>query len=141
MTYDVEHLFICLLCQAVVSNLVTQSCLSLCDPMDCSLPGSSIHGDSPSKNTGVGCHGHLQEIFSTEKSNPLATYTSSLVKFLLSFLTLLKIKLFSSCWISIIFCTFWIAVLYQMCLSQIFSLSLYRFFSFSWNCFSQSKSF
>ena len=26
------------------------------DPMDCSLPGSSVHGDSPGKNTGVGCH-------------------------------------------------------------------------------------
>ena len=25
---------------------VTQSCLTLCDPMDCSLPGSSIHGFS-----------------------------------------------------------------------------------------------
>ena len=23
---------------------VTQSCLTLCDPMDCSPPGSSIHG-------------------------------------------------------------------------------------------------
>ena len=23
---------------------VTQSCLTLCDPMDCSLPGSTIHG-------------------------------------------------------------------------------------------------
>ena len=23
---------------------VSQSCLTLCDPMDCSLPGSSIHG-------------------------------------------------------------------------------------------------
>ena len=23
---------------------VTQSCLTLCDPMDCSLPGSSIYG-------------------------------------------------------------------------------------------------
>ena len=23
--------------------------------MDCSLPGSSVHGDSPGKNTGVGC--------------------------------------------------------------------------------------
>ena len=31
--------------------------------MDCSLPGSSVHGDSPSKNTGVGCHGLLQKIF------------------------------------------------------------------------------
>ena len=26
------------------SLLVTQSCLTLCDPMDCSLPGSSLHG-------------------------------------------------------------------------------------------------
>ena len=34
--------------------LVTQSCLTLCNPMDCSLPGSSVHGDSPGKNTGVG---------------------------------------------------------------------------------------
>ena len=36
--------------------LVTQSCPILCDPMDCSLPGSSIDRDSPGKNTGVGCH-------------------------------------------------------------------------------------
>ena len=28
-----------------------QSCPTLCDPMDCSPPGSSIHGDSSSKNT------------------------------------------------------------------------------------------
>ena len=25
-------------------SLVTQSCPTLCDPMDCSLPGSSVHG-------------------------------------------------------------------------------------------------
>ena len=25
-------------------GLVTQSCLTLCDRMDCSLPGSSVHG-------------------------------------------------------------------------------------------------
>ena len=24
--------------------LVTQSCPTVCDPMDCSLPGSSVHG-------------------------------------------------------------------------------------------------
>ena len=35
---------------------VAQSCSTLCDPMDCSSPGSSAHGDSPGKNTGVGCH-------------------------------------------------------------------------------------
>ena len=33
--------------------LVTQSCLTLCNPMDCSPPGSSGNGDSPGKNTGV----------------------------------------------------------------------------------------
>ena len=32
-----------------------------CKPMDCSPPGSSVHGiDSPGKNTGVGCHALLQ---------------------------------------------------------------------------------
>ena len=35
--------------------LLTQSCLTLCNPMHCSPPGSSVHGDSPGKNTGVGC--------------------------------------------------------------------------------------
>ena len=28
--------------------------------MDCSLPGSSVHGDSPDKITGVGCYASLQ---------------------------------------------------------------------------------
>ena len=37
-----------------------QSCPTLCDPMDCSPPGFSVHGDSPGKNTGVGCHALLQ---------------------------------------------------------------------------------
>ena len=36
--------------------LVTQSYLTRWDPMDCSPPGSSVHGDFPGKNTGVGCH-------------------------------------------------------------------------------------
>ena len=34
--------------------------LTLCDPMDCSSPGSSVHRDSPGENTGVGCHALLQ---------------------------------------------------------------------------------
>ena len=40
--------------------LVTQSCPTLCDPMDCSPPGSSVHGDSSGKDIGVGCHALLQ---------------------------------------------------------------------------------
>ena len=39
---------------------VTQSCLILFDPLDCSPPGSSVHGDSPGKNNRVGCHALLQ---------------------------------------------------------------------------------
>jgi len=31
--------------------------------MDCSPPGFSVHGDSPGKNSGVGCHALLQGIF------------------------------------------------------------------------------
>ena len=49
---------------------VTQSCPTLCDPMDCSPPGSSVHGDSPGKNTGVGCHALLQVIFPIQGLNP-----------------------------------------------------------------------
>ena len=49
--------------------LVTQSCPTLCDPMDCSPPGSSVRGDSPGKNTGVGCHALLQGIFPTQGLN------------------------------------------------------------------------
>ena len=50
--------------------LVSQSCPTLGDPMDCSPPGSSVYGDSPSKNSEVGCHALLQGIFPTQGSNP-----------------------------------------------------------------------
>ena len=50
--------------------LVTQLCLTLCDPVDYSPPGSSVHGDSSGKKTGVGCHALLQGIFPTQGSNP-----------------------------------------------------------------------
>ena len=40
--------------------LVAQLCLTFCDPMDYSPPGSSVHGNSLGKNTGVGCHALLQ---------------------------------------------------------------------------------
>ena len=38
--------------------------------MDCSPPGSSVDGDSPGKDTGVGSHALLQGIFPTQGSNP-----------------------------------------------------------------------
>ncbi|CAN0153961.1 unnamed protein product [Rangifer tarandus platyrhynchus] len=50
--------------------LVAWLCLTLCDPMDCSLPGSSVHGDSPGKNTGVGSHTLLQGIFPAQRFEP-----------------------------------------------------------------------
>ena len=50
--------------------LVAPSYATLCDPMDCSPPGSSLHGDSPGKNTGVGSHAFLQGISPTQGWNP-----------------------------------------------------------------------
>ena len=41
--------------------VVSLSCVWLfATPMDCSPPGSSVHGDSPGKNAGVDCHAPLQ---------------------------------------------------------------------------------
>ena len=56
------------MCYAIC--LVVQSCLTLCNPMDCIPSGSSVHGYSPGKNIGVGCHALLQGIFPTQGSNP-----------------------------------------------------------------------
>ena len=59
--------------------LVVQSCPTVCDPMDCSLPGSSLHGilqvrilewKKKKKNTGVDFHSLLQRIFLTQGLNP-----------------------------------------------------------------------
>ena len=49
---------------------VSQSCPTLCNPLDCSPPGSSVHGDSPGRNAGVGCPVLLQGIFLTRGLNP-----------------------------------------------------------------------
>ena len=38
-----NYVMIMIRMMCVCANLV-QSCLTLCDPMDCSLPGSSVHG-------------------------------------------------------------------------------------------------
>ena len=62
-------------CYNYVLCLVAQSCLILGDPMNefmatpCSPPGSSVHGHSPGKNTGVGCHALLQGLFPTQELN------------------------------------------------------------------------
>ena len=46
------------------------SCPSLCDAMDCNPSGSSAHGESPGKNTGVGCQALLHGIIPTQGLNP-----------------------------------------------------------------------
>ena len=56
---------ICL--QSRSESEIAQSCPTLCDPMDCSPPGSSIH--FPGENTGVGCHFLLQGISLTQAQN------------------------------------------------------------------------
>ena len=50
-------------------NSVGQSCLTLCDPTDCSPSGPLCQWASSGKNTGVGCHALLQGIFPTQGSN------------------------------------------------------------------------
>ena len=52
--YHKEHAVLC---------LAAQPCPTLCDPMNCSPPGTSVHGDSPGKKTEVGCHALLPGIF------------------------------------------------------------------------------
>ena len=49
---------------------IAQSCLTLFDPMDCSLPGSSVHGGFSRQEYWNGCHTLLQEIFPTQGLNP-----------------------------------------------------------------------
>ena len=55
--------------EPLVVVLVTQSCPTLCDPMDRGPPGSSVHGILLGKNAGVDCHSLLQRIFLTQGSN------------------------------------------------------------------------
>ena len=49
---------------------IAQSCLILCDPMDHSPSGSSVHWMIPGKNTGVGHHFLLQVFSPNQGSNP-----------------------------------------------------------------------
>ena len=42
---------------------------TLCDPMDCSLPGSSVHGIFQARVLVVGCHFFLQWTFPTQGSD------------------------------------------------------------------------
>ena len=65
------------ICNLLLFFLIKVSMCLSCSVMPNSLqfqrlkpPGSSVHGDSPGKNTGVGCHALLQGIFLTQGLNP-----------------------------------------------------------------------
>ena len=90
--------------------LVAQSCLTLCDPMDCSPSGSSVHGDSAGKNTGVGnplpSPGNLRypgvepgspalagRFFTAEPPRKLNNMLTSVLFLRIKFLTMLTIML------------------------------------------------
>ena len=69
LTFTKGNSFIIICLATYVHAESLQSCLTLCDPMDCSPPGASIHGILRGKNTGVDCHPLLQGIFLTQGSN------------------------------------------------------------------------
>ena len=61
-----RHLFDSPVCAYLLSHFWFPWFLILCDPMNHSPPGSSVHGDSPGKNIGLGSHSLLQGIFPTQ---------------------------------------------------------------------------
>ena len=52
-----------------INSVLWSVCLTHYDSVNCSPPGSSVHGDSPGKNTGVGNLSLLQGNFLTQESN------------------------------------------------------------------------
>jgi len=60
---------ICVCCRRYLHAQWLQSCLTLCNPMDCNPSGSLCRWDSPGKNIRVGCHALLQGIFPTQRLN------------------------------------------------------------------------
>ena len=70
LCFPSSNLLSIFLLRCAMLSLVIQSCPTLWDPMDCSLPGSCVHRDFLGKNTGVGSHALLQGIFPTQGSSP-----------------------------------------------------------------------
>ena len=74
--------------------LLAQSYPTLCNPMYFSLPGSSVHGDSPGKNTGVGCQ-CIYFLLQYMQSKPQEDTTSHLLS---SVQLLSRVRLFATLW-------------------------------------------
>ena len=91
--YEFDHFRYCVcVCVSVcvcVCVLVAQSRLTLYDPMDCSLPGSSVHGILQAKNSRVGCHFLLQGIF-------LIPYITEIMQYLSFCSWIISISIMSS---------------------------------------------
>ena len=94
------------LCVMCLCAKLLQSCLILWDPMDYSPPGFSVHGDSPGKKAGMGCHALLQCILPTEGRNPwllhyrwiLYRWAIREARVLYSFQSLSRVWLFVTPW-------------------------------------------
>ena len=67
---NAAHTALSLLLEPRVCECYVLSRLTFCDPMDCSLPGSSVHELFPGKNTRASCHFLLWGILPTQGSNP-----------------------------------------------------------------------
>ena len=55
---------------AICCGLVAQLCLTLCDPVECSLPGSSLHGILQARILGWVAISFSRGVFQTQESNP-----------------------------------------------------------------------
>ena len=68
--YVCAHVHVCAQCICLcVPVKWLQSCPTICNTMYYTPPGSSVHGDSSGKNTGVDCHALLQGIFQIQGWN------------------------------------------------------------------------
>ena len=61
----IKRKYICGFYVCVCVSSATQLCLTFCNPMDCSPPGSSVHGILQAISFGVGCNFLFQGIFLT----------------------------------------------------------------------------
>ena len=86
--------------------LAAQACPTLCDPMGCGPPGSSVHGASPGKNTGVGClaliHGMNPGLLPCRRILYILTHQGSVALWLCSKVPRWRMR--KNCWPSAYVC-------------------------------------
>ena len=68
-------------CSTSLHVLAPQSCPTLWDPIDWSLPGSSVHGILQARILGVGCHSLIQGIFPIQGSDPCILHCRQILYF------------------------------------------------------------